>query len=307
MKIELNLPSENKEHLYADFIELKTLLSPTNVWVTISNVIDHYNDEKNLSEQNLNDLQKTDEDDKLKSKFETYFKLIEYRSSFLEGTYPFCIEQNKIQLKETLNDKHYFYLYLLIASNLNYFKSSQNQITKDFEKISEEVLKNYLNGNIIPLGENSTLKGNTKEKLQNIAKTLNITVREDEINKISNNANKDKGVDLIGFKPFKDKISNMIIILSQCACGKEWYKKTNETKRYEHFLDFYKLLPIHAMFIPYGLLISENDFEQSEELKDRLVFERMRILEYAKNFNFVENPNMKKMINDILNNPNMEV
>jgi hypothetical protein len=89
--------------------------------------------------------------------------------------------------------------------------------------------------------------------------------------------------------PFDDNIPNMLVILCQCACGKEWYKKQHETARYEKYLRFKTLKPVHSLSIPYSLINSNNHFHQSDEItRDLLILERKRIVEMMNDFNYFQ-------------------
>src|SRR5690606_40523503 len=71
-------------------------------------------------------------------------------------------------------------------------------------------------------------------------------------------------------------LPNFLSILAQCACGKEWYNKLDETRRYEKYFDFEGLHPIHSVFVPYNLIShAKKTFFQNDEIKvPTLVFER---------------------------------
>lgn len=146
-------------------------------------------------------------------------------------------------------------------------------------------------------GKNTTYKGNTIKKINNLSTELNLYKREDEVNKLAITAAQEKGLDLLAYIPFTDSVSSMVIVLGQCACGKNWVDKTGETYNYETYLDFYKLNPIHSIFIPYSLLINSRlGFYQSEKLFNRLLFERKRILESIQDLSFFLQLNSYKIV-----------
>ena len=295
---ELKSPNTKKSHpwylshLHADFIELKCLFWAKNEWLSIKDIIGHYKDsgEEFEKEESLTDAvgsNASENEDKLFSKFIDIFEVIKERLSYFEDDYPFEVDSknNYIKLKTKISDRHVLYIKLLLDSNLNNFPKLQHILTKDFEKISAWVLKEYLpNSQVSELGKNSTHKGNTKTKIESLSKDLNITIRKEEVDRLPPSASQEKGLDLIAYIPFKDKIASTIILLAQCACGKPWPNKTNETSNYESYLDFYKQRPIHSMFVPYCLSFENTGFYQSESLNDKLVFERKRIIEFISDF-----------------------
>ncbi|MFP4090973.1 MAG: hypothetical protein ACLFT3_11765, partial [Cyclobacteriaceae bacterium] len=159
--------------------------------------------------------------------------------------------------------------------------------------------KNYLPQKAIvkSFGKNSEYTGTAKSKMRALAEEMNISIDETFLEKISDLGNQERGLDLIGWLPFNDRVPNFISVLAQCACGKEWYLKLGETKRYNRYYKFYLQEPIHALFIPYALTNYQNtDFHQGDEFgSDVLVFERFRILSTIDDTDF-----FKKMASSLL-------
>lgn len=282
-------------HLHADFVELKSLFWSKNEWLTLQNVIDHYKDINEIPENKESSTDEvgsdaSDIEDRLFTRGIEIFEVLKDRFEYFGNDYPFDIDStnNYIKLKTEITERHLLYIKLLLASNLNNFSKFKTVLTNDFEKISAYVLKSFLPKSIVKeFGKNSTYKGNTRKKIKKLSKELNVDRRKKEIRKISRTASQEKGLDLIAYIPFQDKITSMVILLAQCACGKSWPSKTNETNNYESYLDFLKLKPIHSMIVPYSLSGNkESGFYQSESLNGKLVFERKRILELLTNLEF---------------------
>ena len=284
--------TSNQIHLYADYVELIALFS--NDLVSKSDIIDRLYDEdielicnivSSETETDIASLQ-PEIDDKTNEQVLSFFELIKERSILFKGDYPFIINADSVILKENLSVKNMIYLSLLISSHLNYFDKLQPELTSEFEKISYQALLNYLpaNAKIKQFGKNSDYKGSAKTKIINLANEIGIKYN-DEVNEII--GNQEKGLDLIAWIPFNDRIPNITTILIQCACGKDWYKKQSETRRFEHtYYNFYRFKPIHSMFIPYSLYRDSGKFYQSEEIDNKLLFERSRILENINNTDF---------------------
>jgi len=95
---------------------------------------------------------------------------------------------------------------------------NQHGGTKLFERISAEALRSYLSGQAITLGFPAALS--FKEQLDELAKALC-----EERNQDPNPSDKDRGVDVVGWKSFSDQRNGQIILLMQCAAGKHWDKK----------------------------------------------------------------------------------
>jgi len=87
-----------------------------------------------------------------------------------------------------------------------------------FEKISAQALKNFLNGEVFTFGFPAGKGFN--ENLDEI-ETLCFETR----NMRADSTYKDDGVDVLGYKSFKDNRSSNLYVLQQCAAGKHWAKK----------------------------------------------------------------------------------
>lgn len=289
--LAIEIPSVAKyiEHVYADYIELNALYLKDEV--TIADIADKL---KDVHDQNIlsTDLIVNsgeigslfaEENDVIEERFISIFDVCRDRELlFEEEEYPFTIIRNQIKLKEKLSEKHKLYLLLLLCSNLNYFKTLSPELTTDFELLSFFSLKAFLPEKSVvkSFGKNSEFNGNAKKKITDLAKQLHINIDTDKIESISENNSQERGLDVIGWMPFKDNIPNMLTILCQCACGKDWYKKQFDTQRFKGYFHWHTT-PIHAMFIPYSLGMSNGlKFQQHDEiLKEFIFFDRKRIIE----------------------------
>ena len=272
------------EHFYADFIELIALFSNKS-FVTASDIIDRLKDEGELRKAEDQDkMTVSEENDKNEAWINSIFKIIEERSALFDTDYPFDHGNNRIILTERLTTRHQVYIFLLISSNLQLFQKVRSSLTTDFEVVSYYALKSYLPAQAIvkQFGKRSDYSGNAKEKIRNLAKDLNVEVREHEMENISDRNNQERGLDVIGWIPFGDKCPNFFTVLAQCACGKDWASKHHDTKRYIHYLRFYRLKPFHALFIPYSLVGKSGGtrFYRSDDVEEgTLIFDRKRITE----------------------------
>ena len=249
----LETPNVQKyiEHVYADFVELNALFLKEEVTVAdISDKLQDIKDSNILEVDALDDVEnkleeiaslEAEKNDIIEERFYSIFNVCRERESlYSSDEYPFIIKKNQIKLKEHLSSKHKLYILLLLCSNLNCFNS----------------LKSFLPPKAIikVFGKKSLYKGNAKTKISKLAEELNMRINLDKLNSIPNTNTQERGLDIIAWLPFIDRIPNMIIILAQCACGKEWNYKQYDTQRFKEFLCFSKLA-IHAMFIPYAISI----------------------------------------------------
>lgn len=291
----LNAPDPKQEHpwhlvhLHADFIELKCMLWQKGSRLMIQDVITHYRDfnvDVGIKKSSLLSDQATNPASEINDEWQTkmldIFEVLEERLCLYEDDYPFEVGPNFLLLKENLSSKHKLYLSLLVASNLNSFSKVQSIVTSEFETFSKYIIQDlFPRMNVEEFGQNSHFRGNTIEKITALSKILKINNRQEFLNQLSTRANKEKGLDVVAWQPFNDEISNMLVFLAQCACGKDWTKKISETKSYETFLDFVRIHPIHLMFVPYGLAHYDKNFYQSEKTNGLLFFERKRFLDIS--------------------------
>ena len=276
----ISKPDYTKSELnyYADFIELTALFSNQD-GITLGDVQDRF-----FGEKDYEDAGKRDEDEIF---LQDIFQLISERVLIYENDYPFSYTDSQIlTLKSDLTTNNKLYISLLISSKLNIFNEFRTDLTTDFETISYSVLKQFLptNSKVKKFGKNTDYEGNAIEKIKQLADDLDLMVDDYELSQVGERNNQERGLDIIGWLPFNDKCGNKVILLCQCACGKQYESKQHDTRRFENYLKFYKTNPQHTMFIPYSLInVRAKKFYHSDYIeKDYLIFERKRILEYHK-------------------------
>ncbi|MCP4763180.1 MAG: hypothetical protein GY870_15510 [archaeon] len=293
--LEAKKHTNNLNHLHADYTELTALMSNDN-FVTTTDILNRYKKEDINPRMRSSDLEtgrkksvlNSEVNDENEQWVDEIFDILNFRAGLFANQYPFEATQNKIILKNDLTDIQKLYLILLLSSNLNYFNLVQPELTTEFESISYHALKTVLpsNGKIKEFGNNSDYRGTAKNKIIELAKDLNVEIVEKEIENIL--GNKEDGLDLIAWIPFEDKIPNMITIMGQCACGKDWPEKQYETdKFYDAYYIFFRLRPIRSLFIPYALSKVSYTFYQTNKINQTLLFDRKRILDNIKDTEFL--------------------
>jgi len=303
-KIEIKCsakPSDHLTHLYADYVEIVSLFSNSN-FISTSDILDRFKDE-GIIRRKKNDSEQAQSNDDNERWVDEIFQIIQERKVLYADEYPFEITtDNKLRLKPvgSITDKNKVYLFLLISACLYQFSIFEPELTSEFELVCYHALLKFLPSAAIvkSFGKNSEYTGTAIEKIRALASELNLLVDEPFLNKISKKGVQERGLDLIGWLPFQDKVGNLLVILSQCACGKEWYKKLTESRRYEKYYKFYCNKPVHLMFIPYSLINYQDlDFYQADELSvDTLLFERKRILNYIHDSTFFNSFDSKKIV-----------
>ena len=270
--------SINETNLFADFVELLVLFSKGD-GVAYGDIQDRFfgePDENNTSERN----------DANESFIDGIFSLIEERRVLYRNLYPFDIGNKQIiTLKKDLSLPQKLYVFLLLSSSLDIFKSFNAEITTDFEMVSYEAIKSFLPNAIVkPFGKLSEYKGNAKEKIRFLADDLGLPTDDYEIECVGERNVQERGLDIVSWIPFEDKCQNKIVFLCQCACGKQYEYKQHDIRRFEHYYRFYKTKPQRTLFVPYALINpKDGKFYHSDYIEDGyLIFERLRIINLAK-------------------------
>lgn len=286
-------PQQNTDHYLVDYIEFYSFFYGD--VVTKAEVLDLLDDhgvnikkyfntyshsiDENVSEENDGNV--SEDNDEKEYCLNQAFNFLLYRSGVIKEDYPFLVDKNSISLKKSITINNKVYLILLFCSMLERFKEFQSILTSDFESISAHALKNMFFGyEIKEFGKRSDYSGSAKDKIISLASDMKIGINNHELNKININNNQEKGLDIVLWQPFSDGIPNMIILLVQCACGKDWYKKTSEVKRYYSYLNFSSFKPNCVLTIPFGLS-NNGGFSQSDDVasSEGLLLDRLRIVE----------------------------
>lgn len=148
--------------------------------------------------------------------FDSIIQELEKRKYLYGNTPPYTITNSIISPLINWND-YPEYLLCLIFSYMG--AANANDGTSLFEQVSNVALKSYLNGEAITVGFPNA--GNLPAQLDSIGTALN----EDRSDKNPPAHAKDRGVDVIGWSSFGDNRKGQIIILMQCAAGRNWNLK----------------------------------------------------------------------------------
>lgn len=286
-------------HLYVDYIELIALFTNQD-HITLDEVLNRFSD-SGLIKKSADDASRAQSNDDNEAFIKSLFSEIEKRKILFSNAYPFDYNfRTGLNLKTELSNRQKLYVFLLLSSSLSIFLPFQEVLTSEFETVCYNSLLNYLPSNTIikQFGENCEYTGNIIEKINALAKEINIETDNAFLSKISQKGNKERGLDIIGWIPFTDGIPNLLTILGQCTCQKDWHKKVSESRRYNRYLKFYLQVPIHAMFIPYSLTdYQAGEFYQSDEFgENTIVFERNRILSCSGEAEFIKSLNSIHLI-----------
>ncbi len=144
---------------------------------------------------------------------------------------------------------------------------------KLFERLSNEAVKNYIEGNGIVYGHPAKLS------IREITELINEKFKSE----LPQNY-KDRGVDIIAWKPFHDQRGNQIIVLMQCAGGKNWLSKTGDVVMrawVEEYIGFH-CSPVRGFSTAVVVSDPERFFDIS--LEADLFLDRTRLHRYTSAF-----------------------
>ena len=183
---------------------------------------------------------------------------------------PFLIDKLAIESKGNIDSEVTYLACLLIAL---YGPSNSNKnIAKLFERLSCLAIQQYLCGKgivfgwpVVP-GEEVSIR----ERIIKVASMLNERYVESP-----RETYKDRGVDVIAWKPFSESRTSQVIILLQCASGKDWRNKTtdlpiNAWEQYIHWSNN----PTKAFAVP--CVIPSRDWHEVSK-EGGILFDRIRI------------------------------
>jgi hypothetical protein len=189
----------------------------------------------------------------------------------LYKTAPFTIDKLAIEPMENQNPEVTYITCLLIA--LYGPVNSSGNIAKLFERLSCLAIKEYLKGEGIVFGwpvepgEETSIR----ERIIGVASRLNERYVESP-----RETYKDRGVDVVAWKPFSERRPSQAVVLLQCAAGADWRSKTMDLPldswgQYIHWSNN----PIKAFAVP--CVISERDWHDVSK-EGGILFDRIRIV-----------------------------
>lgn len=151
--------------------------------------------------------------------------------------------------------------------------NSSDKIAKLFERISCLAIRQYLDGEGIVFGwpvepgEETSIR----ERIIRVASRLNERYVESP-----RETYKDRGVDVVAWKPFSEQRTSQVIVLLQCASGKDWRSKTRDLplRSWEQYIHWSNN-PIKAFAVP-CVIYSRDWHDVSKE--GGILFDRIRIV-----------------------------
>lgn len=226
------------------------------------------------------------ESEKHNLRVKEWFIALSNRAQMLDGDYPFELnaENSKLKLRTTLTDVHRLYVAFLMMANLHYFDSSESDLTASFEEIGVAVFQWLLpsHADVHRFGKGphnkGIFKGQIWKKIELLAQRLacNIRCKKEDF---SPSDTGESGLDLVGWVPWKDAAPGRLILLGQCACGRNWVNKQHEASgsKWGNILDF-PTRPLTVVLIPFFLRTSSGAWHGRPDFSDHLIIDRLRLL-----------------------------
>jgi hypothetical protein len=179
------------------------------------------------------------------------------RETLLRGDYPYLVARTAL-LRTPWRRPHLTYCaLLLIASGMTYDiarLATCNEEARLFEHIATRALTQYVSGTARRVGfpREDEVPAGFEEMLRFLRDELN---EEGPLGNVMSQypEAKDGGVDVVAWRPFRDRLSGQVIILGQCAIGKNWAEKLTEfsMERWRRYLGSV-VPPVRAFLTPYA-------------------------------------------------------
>ena len=205
----LSLESFSDKEYLADWIEFHTIYNNYSYSKAyLFSIVERYHSEESEEEEDFEVDQSLFVDD--------VWGLLENRERLYGTNPPYNIHDNEIEPKISFEDCPAYIMCLLLSMYGN--KEKVAYTGKLFEKLSSIAIQNYINGAIMIYGHPSPTN-----KVKHIADTLGeFFVRE------PHEDFKDRGLDIVAWKPFEVGRCGQLVALFQCACGSNWNSKLND-------------------------------------------------------------------------------
>ncbi len=245
-------------------------LSNTDSIYNIADWIEYYILYKNktLSKSKMRALLE-DEDGIVKEEdIDSVFNEMTKRKKLYGDSSPFEVEGNSIRPKIKWKDNPELTMCLIFSIKGVNQKKGTNDGTKLFERLSREAIKVYLGGEAEVIGFPN------KKNFRDQVKYLSEKMREEIGHRNPRPTDKDKGVDIIAWKPHGDMRPNQIVVLLQCGAGLNYSKKKSISIDAWHEFIHFSAKPVAGIMIP--KIVSDEDWMSIRD-DYNLIFDRIRI------------------------------
>jgi len=209
--------------------------------------------------------------------------ILRMRSRLLGKGYPFSVTANTVSLRTAQWRQSLCFTSLLIADLGRFYQKVHLDLGEDsefsllFEKIVQAALLAKLGGTTVRFGfpYDADMRGTIAQRVQRLAQHFGGEVAARP--RLRGN-DKDMGLDVASRWSFGDDGHGTVCLLTQCAAGKGWKRKTGEPSlaRWRAILDWQSTL-IRAVAVPWRFEKPEYDYPRYAEHFDAIVLDRMRL------------------------------
>jgi hypothetical protein len=213
---------------------------------------------------------------------ETAWAEMQRRSAWVNGAVPFRIGHRRIERLLPWEDfpGHSFCVTLALAECYpewaKVFGSNYTQQGELFELLTKESLEHQFPGwQIHQTGWTRSRTVRLAQVVEDVASRLGEATGH--MNLWTNPNAKEKGLDLLVYRPFEDKRVGIPVYLMQCASGRNWETKlkTPDIAIWRNVIRF-TVEPKRAFSAPFALL--DDDFERTCVVVEGMVLDRYRLL-----------------------------
>lgn len=271
----------HNSHYFCDYIELLAL-TDCDDGIRITGIYDRFLEDNKI--EGIGSSNGSQNVEEWNTKINNWFSEIECRKNHYQEYYPFLLTENKLMLKQNLNECNRLYIFFLLCSSFSYIQN-YNCLSTVFEKLSCLVFKKYLPNiaEVYNFGasttQNERYNGSLQQKFSLLAQDLKLKL-SDAPNIFNHKNNGDGGVDIVAWIPFRDDLNldRKQIFVGQSACGKNWVNKQASVDRVKNYLIDLPNNCQNVLFIPYDIRDFQRNFVHRGELTSSIVFDRYRML-----------------------------
>lgn len=275
------------EHYYCDYIELLALIENGSP-VSKSDIFDRFLEDNRISTSGSSQNFQTN--NIWDTRIINWYTLLKSRESLFSDFYPFEITNNNIttsiKMVDEITDKMKSYIFLLLSSLQKYFERHNcSKLTSDFEEFSLQAFKKYIPAwsEAYRFGKSglnyNRYTGDITNKIDDFASDIKCRTIYEE-NYFASNNNGDGGLDIVSWVPFKndDNFNNIQVYLGQCATGKDWLHKQDDTDKFINNFILFKTDVQKVMFVPYDGRNEDRTFNEQAQMNKSIYFDRLRLL-----------------------------
>jgi hypothetical protein len=215
--LRLPLPATDELQL-ADWLELHVLASPDRN----SSYVDL---ERTLRREGIIP---DDDDESMERQLQDVSVELERRAIAAGRAYPFALTERSVVLKDTV-DRYVPYIFCLCLSFFADQVSNRRPYPRRmFEYLSCEAARNFVGGEVIRFG--------FPRQPQDLPPEFDLAVDElckrikegTQFRKRRTSSSKDDGLDVIAWRDFPDQADGKLLLVGNCASGKDWNVKLTE-------------------------------------------------------------------------------